>query len=107
MLEAVAFLVAPDVVAATAAATTATNKRATMLRLFIWKPPESGGPAPREGTRRRAFGTDQLPLRRMLSQRSPKSQYQFQNWLRPVTASGCSGTPPAPISVTRRYRSPR
>src|ERR1043165_3963635 len=65
MLDAVARWVAPEVVAATAAATTAARQRATMLRLFIWKPPESGGPAPRSGTRRRAFGIDQLTLPRM------------------------------------------
>src|SRR5579862_9200997 len=66
---AVAFFVAPDVAAATAAARTVTRQRATMLRLFIWKPPESGGPvarsAPwqgREGFGAAQFGTDQLPL---------------------------------------------
>src|SRR5690242_11653120 len=89
MLEAVAFFVAPDVVAATAAATTATSKRATILRLFIWKPPESGGPFPDNETRRRSVGTDHLPSSRMLSQLSPKSQYQFQKWSSPLTAAGC------------------
>src|SRR5207248_5023235 len=47
MLLAVAFCVAPDVAAVTAAARTATRQRATMLRLFIWNPPESGGPVAR------------------------------------------------------------
>jgi hypothetical protein len=50
MLEAFAFYVAPDVVAATAAATTVTSKRAAMLRLFIWEPPGF-----------RSVGTDHLP----------------------------------------------
>src|SRR5204862_146492 len=49
MLEAFAFFVAPDVVAATAAATRATSKRAAILRLFIWKPPV------------RSVGTDHFP----------------------------------------------
>ena len=56
MLEPLAFLVAPDVVAATAAATTATSKRAAMLRLFIWKPPGV-----------HSVGTDHLPSIRMVS----------------------------------------
>src|ERR1700757_4803367 len=78
MLLAVAFLVAPDVTVVTTAARAATSKSATMLRLFIWMPPRSGGPAPHNRGRRRAFGTDQLPLRGMVAQRSPKSQYQFR-----------------------------
>src|SRR5919198_1157149 len=72
MLEAVARCVAPDVAAVTAAARTTTSESATRLRLFIWMPPGSGGPA-----RRRAVGTDHLPLARIVSHWSPKSQYQF------------------------------
>src|SRR3954452_15506213 len=102
MLLAVAFLVAPVLVAATAAAMTATRQRATMLRLFIWMPPESGGPVARNEARRRAFGIDHLPLGGIVSQRSPRSQYQFQKWSRPATPSGVTGRPPMPISVTSR-----
>ena len=47
MLLAVAFFVAPIVPAAIAAAPTAARQRATLMRLFIWKPPESGGPVGR------------------------------------------------------------
>src|SRR3982074_2865796 len=84
MLLAVAFLVAAGVAAVTAAKRTATRERATMLRLFIWKPPESGGPVAHNETRRRAVGTDHLPLRRMLSQCSPCCQYQSWNWSYPA-----------------------
>jgi hypothetical protein len=49
-----------------------------MLRLFIWKPPASGGPFPHSEARCRSFGTDQFSLRRMLSQRPRKSQYHFR-----------------------------
>jgi hypothetical protein len=44
-LLAVVFFVAPGVDAATTAARTATRQSAAMLRLFIWIPPASGGPA--------------------------------------------------------------
>jgi hypothetical protein len=47
MLLAVAFFVAADVPATTAAAPTAARQRATLMRLFIWEPPESGGPVAR------------------------------------------------------------
>src|SRR3954470_20448839 len=78
MLEAFAFFVAaPDVVAATAAATTVTSKRAAMLRLFIWEPPGV-----------RSVGTDHLSSIPMVSQRSPKCQDQFANWSSPMSAAG-------------------
>src|SRR6266851_6856719 len=80
MLLAVAFFVDAIVAAVTAAARTTTRERATMLRLFIWKPPESGGPVAQNETRRRAVGTDHLPLGGMLSQWSPCCQYQSYDW---------------------------
>src|SRR5215510_13627739 len=98
MLEAVAFFVAPEVVAATTAATAATRQRATMLRLFIWMPPESGGPVAHT-SRRREFGTDHFPSGVIVSQSSPGSQYQFQKWSSPATPSCWTGRPPTPISV--------
>src|SRR4051794_40128799 len=102
MLPAVAFLVAPSVVAVvTAAARTATRQRATMLRLFIWRPPESGGPVAHCESRRRSFGTDHLPYRPIVSYRPPRSQYQFQNWSS-AAESGWTARPPRPISVTSR-----
>src|SRR6476646_9046761 len=95
MLLAVAFLVAPeDVAAVTAAARTRTRERATMLRLFIWKPPESGGPVAQNETRRRAVGTDHLPLGRMLSQSSPCCQYQSHDWSYPVSGGLLPGRLP-------------
>src|SRR5262252_7086006 len=102
MLEAVAFFVAPEVVAATTAATAATRIRATMVRLFIWMPPESGGPVARYEARRREFGTDHFPSGVIVSQSSPGSQYQFQKWSSPATPSCWTGRPPTPISVTSR-----
>src|SRR6476661_3797461 len=91
MLLAVAFCVAPeDVAAITAATSTTTRERATMLRLFIWKPPESGGPVAQNETRRRAVGTDHLPLGWMLSQCSPCCQYQSSRLVLPGSAQGRS-----------------
>ena len=85
MLFAVVLFVAPDVAAASAAARTAINPRATMLRLFIWIPPESSGPVALlalsswgcEGSRRRAVGIDQLSLRGIVSHVRPICQYQL------------------------------
>src|SRR3977135_2101736 len=92
MLFAVAFLVEAVVAAVTAVNRTTTRERAPMLRLFIWKPPESGGPVAHNETRRRAVGTDHLPLRRMLSQRSPCCQYQSSDWSYfPSAQGGCGG----------------
>src|SRR6266576_4131735 len=106
MLFAVAFCVAPDDVAAMMAATsTATRERATMLRLLIWKPPESGGPVAQNETRRRAVGTDQLPLSLMLSKCSPCCQYQS---FRLVLAGFNAGLRPGRSrrGTNRRSRSP-
>src|SRR3954452_22434113 len=76
MLFAAAFCVAPDVAAVSAAARTTTSESATMLRFFIWMLPESGGSVA-------AIGTDHSSLRRMLSQRSPRCQYQSCDWSLP------------------------
>src|SRR5436189_6391497 len=78
MLLAVALFVAPGVAAVIAEARTATRTSATMLRLLMWIPPGSGGPVAQCETRRRAFGTDQLPLRKMLSHAHARRQYQFR-----------------------------
>src|SRR3954471_15291797 len=56
MLSAVAFFVAPIVPATTAAAPTAARQRATLMRLIIWKPPESGGPVGRSAPEAPRFG---------------------------------------------------
>src|SRR5215471_18271480 len=76
MLLADAFFVEADVAVTTARATTSPRPRATIERLFIWKPPESRracrspravnrpceSPAP-------LVGQYQIPLLRMVSQR--------------------------------------
>src|ERR1700760_4115828 len=82
MLFAAAFCVAaPEVAAVSAAARTTTSESATMLRFFIWMLPESGGSVA-------AIGTDHSSLRRMLSQRSPRCQYQSCDWSLPEGGSG-------------------
>src|SRR6476469_8690164 len=78
MLLAVAFFVAPDVAATSDAARTTTRPRATMLRLFIWIPLQSGGPVAHCESRRRTFGTDHFSFREMLSQSGYRCQYHFR-----------------------------
>ena len=64
-----------------------------------------------EGSRRRAVGTDHLPLRRIVSHGHEDVNTNFGNWSRPRPAqgsvtcaspTGCAGWPPTPSSVTSR-----
>src|SRR5436305_903994 len=89
MLPAAALFVAPDVAAVSAAARTTTSESAAILRLFIWMPPGSGGSVA-------AIGTYHLSLGRMLSQGSPRCQYQSCDW-----------SLPQPLSTQRRGRRDR
>src|SRR2546423_5268324 len=62
MLLAVVFFVAPIVPAAIAAAPTAARQRATLMRLFIRKPPVSGGPVGRSAPEAPQVGWYHVPL---------------------------------------------
>src|SRR5438552_10554981 len=91
MLSAVARFAAAIVPATVAAAATAGRQRARIMRLFIWKPPESGGPVARFGAGRRGakvsapqVGKYHVPLGRIVSQRWSTCQYQIKRlycWL--------------------------
>src|SRR4051812_3784455 len=96
MLSALVFFAAPSVAAVTAAAVTATRQRATMMRLFIWKPPESRGPvahrAPRRGRARgqlRSVGKYRTPLRRGSCTSGLEMSIPLRERSRPVVYLAC------------------
>src|SRR5262249_2841640 len=91
MLSADALVLAPEDPATATAAATATRQRATMLRTFIWKPPESGGPvALSTRVRLRWLVNTTFHFGWILPQRYSTCQYQLSRVFR---AGRVSNTP--------------